>query len=128
MIKNTLRTNQYFIHVTNILHKVLDALRCSRLILNRKSQLSWIVIWLLFVVFSKPKKKKEMLKSQTIVQYLLNYIFTCCFSNLHSNIVHPNSTFSSLEPTIKPSPFWNFHFGRPWQHHFMSFPSTHEQG
>jgi hypothetical protein len=40
MIKNTLRNNQYFIHVANILHKVLDALRCSRLILIQKSQLS----------------------------------------------------------------------------------------
>jgi len=66
MIKIPLKNNQYFIHVTNILYKLLDALAYSRLTLVQKSQLSWIVIWFLFVVFFKLEKKKEKLKSQAL--------------------------------------------------------------
>jgi hypothetical protein len=44
MIKIPLKNNQYFIHATNILYKLLDALAYSRLTLVQKSQLSQIVI------------------------------------------------------------------------------------
>jgi hypothetical protein len=64
MIKIPLKNNQYFIHVTNILYKLLYALTYSRLTLVQKSQLSWIVIWFLFVVFFKLENQKEKLKSQ----------------------------------------------------------------
>ncbi len=66
MIKIPLKNNQYFIHATNILYKLLDALAYSRLTLVQKSQLSQIVIWFLFVVFFKLEKKKEKSKSQAL--------------------------------------------------------------
>lgn len=103
--------HQYFIHVFNIIHKLLDALVASRLTLLQKAKLSKILIWLLFgVCFWKKKGKKKQLKCWTIVLDLLNYISICHCNNLQTNIVHPNLNIFSLEPTTRPSPILKFSF------------------
>ncbi len=79
------------------------------------------------VVFFLIGKEKKQLKFQAISLDMLNYISIFHSNNLHTNVVHPNLIFSSLEPTTKPSPFWNFHFDHLWQHHSMFFPSKHGQ-
>jgi hypothetical protein len=78
-----------------------------------------------FVCFIFLNKKKK-LKHWTTILDQLNYISTCHSNNFHTNVVPSNLTFSLLKPTIKPSPFWNFHFVHPWQHHFVFFPFAQE--
>ncbi len=126
--KKLLTNHQYFIHVFNIIHKLLDALVASRLTLTWKVELLGILIWFFWLYFSKQKRKKELLKGWTIVLDLLNYSSICHSSNLHPNVVHPNLNLSSLEPSTRPSPFWKIHFVHPSQHHIVFFRSTQEQG
>jgi hypothetical protein len=82
-----------------------------------------------FIFFREGKEKKIVtISSHYSILDLPNYISTCYSNNLHTNVVHPNLTFSSLVPTTTPSPRWNFHFDHPWQHHYVFFPTKQGQG
>jgi hypothetical protein len=74
---------------------------------------------LTFVCSIFSNKKKENICSTSTKLHLNFHSINLC-----TNFVHPKLTFFSFEPTTKPSPFWYFHFGHPWQHHFVFFPST----
>ncbi len=101
-----MKNNQYFIDITNIVHKLLDALATSRFIFIQEAQLSKMIIWLLFVIFFQTRKEKKIdIQSQAIVLDLLNYNSTCHFNNFHANIIHLTLTFLSVEPTIERAPF-----------------------
>ncbi len=89
MIQNSLRNNQYFINVTNIFYNLFNALTTLRLILAQKTQLSRTPI-------GKEKRTFEILNHYYGMVELHFYL---PFHNLHTNIVHLNLTFFSLEPT-----------------------------
>jgi hypothetical protein len=108
MIKIPLKNSQYFIHVTNIFYKLLDALAYSRFTLVSKITIIMNSNLIFVCCIFQIRKEKRKAKISSIILYLLNYIFTCCFNNLHSTIIHSNLTF--------------FHWNQPLNpHHFEIF-------